>query len=106
MALRRPGPRLKRFRETRGLSLREAARQLHVAHPALKDWEDETQTPSQPYRDAIEVWTEGDIKASEWPLEGREKQIAENAASVKPAVPRASESGPTLKPTPRATGTS
>jgi transcriptional regulator with XRE-family HTH domain len=106
MALRNPGPRLKRFREARQLSLREAARQLHVAHPALKDWEDEPQTPSQPYRDAIEVWTGGDVKAADWPLEGREKQIAENAASVKPAVPRASESGSTLKPSTRSTGTS
>lgn len=106
MALRRPGPRLRRFREDRDLSLREAARQLHVAHPALKDWEDETQTPSAPYRDAIEVWTEGDIKASEWPLEGREKQIADNAASVKPVVPRVPESGTSVNRASRCTGTS
>lgn len=87
-----PGPRLRRFREGLGLSLREAARQLHVAHPALKDWEEEKQTPTSPYRDAIEVWTNGDIKASDWPLSGRERDIVENAAKVGPAI-GASESG-------------
>lgn len=92
MAARRPGPRLRAIREKLGLSLREGARQLHVAHPTLKDWEEEAQTPTPPYRDAIEVWTEGRIKADEWPLEGREKEIAENAAKVKPAQ-SADESG-------------
>lgn len=89
---KRPGPRLRQFRERLGLSLREAARQLHVAHPALKDWEGEEQTPTAPYRDAIEVWTGGEIKASDWPLQGRERDIAQNAAKVGPAV-SAAESG-------------
>lgn len=80
-----PGVRLRAFREERSLSMREAARQLHVVHPALKDWEDGNQTPTAPYRDAIEIWTNGTIKAAEWPLTGRERQIASNAAMVKPA---------------------
>jgi transcriptional regulator with XRE-family HTH domain len=88
--VRHPGVRLRAFREARKLSLREAARQLHATHPALKDWEDGGQTPMAPYRDAIEVWTSGDVRSDSWPLEGREKQIAENAARVKPA----DESGP------------
>lgn len=103
MAARHPGPRLRRFRIALGLSLRGAARQLHATHPALRSWEDEEQTPTAPYRDAIEVWTGGDIKASEWPLEGREKQIVANAAAVKLAVP---ESGTSVTAPSRATGTS
>jgi transcriptional regulator with XRE-family HTH domain len=80
-----PGARLRAFREARTLSLRKAAQQLHATHPALKDWEDGTQTPMAPYRDAIEVWTSGEVRADSWPIEGREKQIAENAAMVRPA---------------------
>ena len=86
MAARSPGLRLRKFRKALGLSLREAARQLHTTHPALKDWEDEQQTPMAPYREAIEVWTGGDVKAADWPLEGREKQIADAAAAVRPAT--------------------
>lgn len=81
-----PGALLRAFREERGLSLREAARQLHVVHPALKDWEEDDQTPTAPYRDAIEVWTNGHIKASDWPLHGRELQIVNRAALVKPVA--------------------
>lgn len=80
------GVRLRTFREERGISLREAARQLHVVHPALREWEDDRQTPAPPYRDAIEVWTDGRIKASEWPVSTREREIAERAAAVRRAV--------------------
>lgn len=86
MAARHPGARLRSFRERLGISLREAARQLHVAHPALKDWEEEQQVPTAAYRDAIEVWTGGDIKAGAWPLSERERGIVENASMVKPAT--------------------
>jgi hypothetical protein len=55
-------------------------------HPALKDWEEGNQTPTAPYREAIEVWTGGKVRAASWPLEGREKKIADNAAKVGPAV--------------------
>lgn len=89
---------MKAFREERGISLREAARQLHVKHPALKDWEDGRKLPSPPYRDAIEVWTEGLIKAGEWPLTKQESEAVKNTALVRPAVvpPRERESSKTL----------
>lgn len=80
------GKRLRRFRIGLKISLREAARQLHVAHPALKDWEDETQTPSPPYREAIERWSGGSIKATDWPVSARERDMAAQAAAVRPAV--------------------
>lgn len=50
-------------------------------------WESETQVPVGPYREAIEVWTEGKIKASDWPLNSRETEMIDNAALVRPAVP-------------------
>lgn len=70
------------------LSLRESARQLHVAHPALREWEAGTQVPIAHYRDAIEVWTEGEIPAADWPLSPREREIVVNASMVRPVVPR------------------
>lgn len=81
------GARLRAFREKNGVSLRETARQLHVVHPALMDWEAGLLVPSAPYRAAIEVWTDGAIKAAEWPLSTRERESTENAASVKPFRP-------------------
>jgi hypothetical protein len=69
--------------------MREAARQLHVAHPTIRDWEVGVKTPRAPYREAIEVWTNGTVRAAEWPLEGREKAIADSAGAVKSAVPAA-----------------
>lgn len=94
MDLIHPAKRLRAFRVRLNLSVREAARQLHVKHPSLRDWEDEIQTPTQPYRDAIEVWTSGEIKASEWPLGARERDIVANAGLVEPA--RAADSGPAI----------
>lgn len=79
-----PGTRLREFRTALGISLREAARQLNVAHPVLKDWEDGVQTPVRPYRDAIEVWTKGAIKSSSWPVSERERDVSDRAAAVRP----------------------
>lgn len=85
-----PNERLRAFRIRLGLTVRGAAEQLRVVHPAYIDWESGTQVPTQPYRDAIEVWTSGDIRASEWPLKEREAEIVEKAAQVKAAVPASS----------------
>lgn len=43
-------------------------------------------------RQAIEVWTEGKIRADRWPLSDREREIAVQAGKVCPVVP-AGESG-------------
>lgn len=82
--LLRNGSRLRAFRLARGLSLRETARQLHVKHPALREWEEESQVPAPPYREAIEIWTRGEIRASDWPLSAREREMREAAGRVRP----------------------
>lgn len=81
------GTRLGRYRKALGLSLREASRQLQASHQALMLWESNEQTPSAPFRAAIEVWTGGDIKNTDWPLSERERSIVENAARVRAATP-------------------
>lgn len=96
--LQHPGVRLRTFRETRKISLRDAARQLHTVHPALKDWEEGQQVPTSPNRDAIEVWTEGEIKADEWPLSARERDLISNAAKVVPAVSKTPTPAPASAP--------
>lgn len=85
------GKRLRAHRVRLGLGLRAAAEQLHVSHPTLRDWEEEEQIPSPPYRDAIEIWTRGDVKADSWPVSDREKETAKNASLVKPARPTGTE---------------
>lgn len=84
VSLAHPGLRLRAFRKARNVSLREASRQLHVAHPTLKDWENGAQVPSPPYRDAIEVWTQEEIRAREWPVSPRERDVAGRAGAVRP----------------------
>lgn len=78
------GPRLRAWRESRSIGIREAARELHVSHQNLANWESELQNPLEPYREAIEVWTGGDIKAGEWPVSEREERARMNAAKVRP----------------------
>jgi transcriptional regulator with XRE-family HTH domain len=84
MADEHPGTRLRRFRQELDISQREAARQLHVKHPSLREWEAGEQTPTHPYREAIEVWTNGAVRACDWPLSGRELEIVTNAKKVGP----------------------
>jgi transcriptional regulator with XRE-family HTH domain len=86
MARPHPGERLAKFRDDRKVPLREAARQLHVAHPTLKDWEIGRLVPSPAYRAAIEIWTGGIIAADDWPVTMREAEIAANTAKVRPFV--------------------
>jgi transcriptional regulator with XRE-family HTH domain len=79
------GAQLRAFRKQCGISIREAARQLQIVYPALIDWEKGRQTPSPPYRHAIEVWTSGAILATDWPLSDREREVLAKTALVLPA---------------------
>lgn len=93
--LSHPGNRLRGFRVRHGLSLRRAAEQLHTAHPVLREWEAGAQVPAPAFRDAIEVWTTGEVKAIDWPLSLREREITEKASQVvaaEPAVKKATAS--------------
>lgn len=80
------GARLRAFRESLGLSLRAAAGQLHVSHPALKSWEEGDVPPEPPFRRAIEVWTSGAIKEDDWPPAPREREYEAKASLVRAAV--------------------
>lgn len=97
--------RLRAFRESLGLSLRAAAVQLHVSHPALKSWEEGDTPPEPPFRRAVEVWTSGAIKESDWSPAAREREYEAKALLVRPAV-SANDTGehPTAE-APPATGT-
>ena len=85
------GAQLQAFRKRCGISIREAARQLRIVYPALIDWEKGRQTPSPPYRHAIEVWTSGEIRATDWPLSDREREVLAKTALVLPAKPELPE---------------
>ncbi len=87
------GARLRAFRESFGLSVRAAASQLHVTHVALAQWETGA-PPEPPFREAIEVWTSGAIRESDWVPAARERAYIERASLVRPAVRSDRESGP------------
>lgn len=91
MSTRKDGPRrLRRFREERRISLREAAIALGgVSHVSVLAWELCKSTPSHEMRIAIERWTGGEVRADSWPLAKRERQISGRAADVKPFEPSA-----------------
>lgn len=82
-----PGARLRSFRESLGLTLRQAAEQLHVSHPALRMWEMGQSVPSSPVREAIGLWSCGACPAEMWGLTPKEAKFAERLASVVPARP-------------------
>lgn len=56
-------------------------------------WESGDQIPIGPYRDAIEVWTSGKVRASDWPLTDRETELVSNAGLVRPATPAPQKTG-------------
>lgn len=89
MSLKDIGSKLRAFRVSLGLSLREASVQLNVTHPALRSWEEGESPPWPMFRRAIEVWTHGTVKASDWPMSPRESELEHAAALVQPARPRA-----------------
>ena len=78
------GAMLRRFREKHGLSLREAARQLHIAHPVLLAWEVGRFAPVHAYRRAIERWTRGEIAADAWAVPAVERETMARASRVRP----------------------
>jgi transcriptional regulator with XRE-family HTH domain len=90
MSPRRSGSALlAAFRKRHDISARAAARSLGVTHVALAHWESGNQTPSQPFREAIETWTNGDVPAASWPLGERETALLGRAAQVEPFKPSA-----------------
>lgn len=56
------------YRVGKGLSKRKAAKEIGVSHVQLGAWERGDQTPTLDYRDLIEKWSAGKIKATRWPL--------------------------------------
>ena len=87
MAQPTPGARLRAFRESLNLTLREAAEQLHVTHPALRQWELDEVIPSEPFRLALQKWSGGKLTSEMWGLTPREERIAEQLAEVATARP-------------------
>lgn len=70
------GARLQAWRKGRGISLRKLAVALGVSSPTLLDWEASRRKPTHPFREAIEVLTQSEIKATDWPISPREQREA------------------------------
>lgn len=80
-----PREKLSDFLESNGIAKRKAASTIGVSHVTLMAWLDGRLTPSQPFRDGIEVWTNGAITAAEWTT-AKERERAAKASGVMPFV--------------------
>jgi DNA-binding transcriptional regulator YdaS (Cro superfamily) len=89
--------KFKKFLKIHDISIRKAGEALGgVSDPTIISWRDGQKVPSPEHRAAIEVWTKGEVPASEW-LSKREREQAKATANVRPfdEPPPASESMPT-----------
>lgn len=86
MATKEAHEALRAFRMSRGLSQRQAGAQFSVAHVTFRGWELGTAVPSKRFRQAIEVWTEGEVTEVSWPISDRERRLEACASAVRPAI--------------------
>ena len=77
------GALLRRYRLSRGLSLRDAALRLRVSHVTVWEWEAGSRIPSHRLKPRIERWSRGAVPAFSWPLSGRELAKQERAEELR-----------------------
>ncbi len=65
------------------VSKRGAARAVGVSSPTMLDWISGRKTPAPPNRRALEIWTGGQVRESDW-ISRRERESAEKACRVAP----------------------
>lgn len=86
-ALTEGARKLRDFMKTHGISQAVAGDALGVSGPAVHEWLHGTQRPKPHFRDAIETWTSGSVKASMW----ERANEAKKKVAVTPFVPNAVE---------------
>lgn len=64
------------FLERNGLSYAAAGRALGVSHVAVYEWVLGTKRPTPGHREAIAVWTDGDVLAVHWRMAGDRDVVA------------------------------
>lgn len=75
MPISRSAKALSDYRSKLGRSARKAAEELGTSHNALRSWELGRANPNPLFREAIEVWSEGKVRADGWGLNAREREI-------------------------------
>jgi len=74
----------KAFLKRNGLTLADAGRAVGVSRVATLHWSTGVRTPRSPYREALEVWTRGEVVASSW----GETEDEHKASGVRPYEPK------------------
>ncbi len=73
---------LKGHLKKKGISIRRAARELHVTHATVIGWLNGRSVPLPVFRGAIERWSGGEVRAIAWRITDRERLMAAHAESV------------------------
>lgn len=97
MASTSPGPHpptrgallLQAFLEKHDLTQLAASKALGVSDPTIHDWVAGTKRPRTHHREAIAVWTNGDVPTEAWLRDAERTSMA----TVQPFVPNVSDSG-------------
>ncbi len=77
MAEQNTGPELfAAFLEEHGITQLAASAAIGVSAPTVHDWIAETKRPRTHHRQAIEVWTGGEVPASSWETEAERGAVA------------------------------
>ncbi len=71
---------LRGFLDRNDVTQKAASIALDVSDPTINDWVNGAKRPRAHHRDAIAVWTRGEVPASAWLLEAE----AEKMANVRP----------------------
>jgi transcriptional regulator with XRE-family HTH domain len=80
--------KFKAFLKDNGIAKRRAARDLKVSAPTILDWESGTKTPTPENREAIRVYTRGEVTEQDWETP-RDRKAEKRVATVKPFEPDA-----------------
>lgn len=70
-----------------GIGPTKASADLGVTKTAVIQWKKGERVPNPVSRQAIEVWTHGEVRADDWVPGKVEREVRERAAEVKPFEP-------------------
>jgi transcriptional regulator with XRE-family HTH domain len=92
---------LRRFINRHGVTQFAASQALGVSDPTVNDWLKGVKRPVAHHRDAIAIWTNGEVPVESWVRNSERDAVAR----VRPFVPVERESGALPSDTAKSTGT-
>jgi hypothetical protein len=75
--------KLRRFLKDNKIPKRRAARELLVSLTTVIDWLRGSKTPTVLHREAIQIWTNGEVSLADW-VSAKERKAAASVSVVEP----------------------